>query len=346
MELKGDIRLAMARAAGLSGLLAWRERALAGTLTILTYHRVLPDEQWAASPLPHLVMPLSAFERQVAYLSVRFEVLTLSRAIMRLRSGAAAEGGSGGTTPRPMLAITFDDGYLDNYEVAAPVLDRAGVRGTFFLVSSFVGSENELWFDTVARWHAGASAVDVNAVMARCRVMGSMQTMEKPPLRRVLAALKAIDSRLLREVVASLKLSLSAPARRPLDMAMSYEHARLLAGRGHELGCHTSTHPVLTNSVEDELEREIINAKSDLERECGPMAGFCFPNGSYDERVLERARQAGYAYACTTMQGRATRESDPMLLPRININPEHVTHGGQHSDALLRSELAMLTKRG
>lgn len=336
MTLRRSIRVLADRAADALGVLAWRERTYPSALTILTYHRVLPDGECARAPLPGLAMPASAFEAQVRWFASRFECLTLSRALMAWRAS---------TRPaRPLLAITFDDGYLDNAEVAAPILERAGVSATFFLVSSFVGTDTELWFDTAARWHRGASAVDVNAVLARCKVVGSMQSSAKPPLRALLDALKRLPDTQLRAIVGGLRLGPAAPARGTLDFAMTDDDARRLAAQGHELACHTATHPILTHVAEDALDAEIDGARRDLEQRLGPpIVGFCYPNGDHDDRIVSACARSGYAYACTTAFGRNPRDADPMRLRRINMNPEHVTHPpGTHSPSLLRAHLALL----
>ena len=53
--------------------------------------------------------------------------------------------------PPRAIALTFDDGYLDNLEYAAPVLERAGLPATFFLTSGWLGKPGEYWWDTLER---------------------------------------------------------------------------------------------------------------------------------------------------------------------------------------------------
>ncbi|MBI3667705.1 MAG: polysaccharide deacetylase family protein, partial [Acidobacteria bacterium] len=79
---------------------------------ILCYHNVSPDEA-------------SSFAAQLDFLCAEYDALPLSRFLSSLGTASA----------RPPLAITFDDGYRDNYEVAFPLLRRAGVSAAFFVVS-------------------------------------------------------------------------------------------------------------------------------------------------------------------------------------------------------------------
>src|SRR5690349_3407201 len=89
------------------------------TLSILIFHRVLPQADALLPDLPDA----GTFERLVALLMERCAVLPLHDAISRLRRGALPNGA---------VAITFDDGYADNHDIAAPILRRYGGSATFF----------------------------------------------------------------------------------------------------------------------------------------------------------------------------------------------------------------------
>lgn len=99
---------------------------------IVAFHRV--DDLGYSNPL---VCGIEEFERFCAFLGRTFEVLTLSEQLDRLGRGDA-----GGT-----LSITFDDGYLDNFEKAAPVLEQLGLPATFFVATGFIGTDNVAWWD-------------------------------------------------------------------------------------------------------------------------------------------------------------------------------------------------------
>jgi len=87
---------------------------------VLTYHSVggLPAGIDAAT-----------FERHLEYLSERYDIVLLRD----LREG------QGRDRARPLVCLTFDDGYRDNVDVAVPLLERFGLRATFFLPTGFLG---------------------------------------------------------------------------------------------------------------------------------------------------------------------------------------------------------------
>ena len=114
----------MGRSAGALGLLA---RDFSSKMIIVTFHRV--NDQL---DLDGITCNSTTFETFCRYFRSHFTVVPLSKQIAGIRSGREM----GGT-----LSITFDDGYRDNAEVAAPILRRLGLPATFFVVSGFIGTE-------------------------------------------------------------------------------------------------------------------------------------------------------------------------------------------------------------
>ncbi len=106
-----------------------------GRLTILMFHRVrerpdglFPNEMHAA-----------VFRERMSWIRAWFNVLPLDEATAAL---------SRGTLPARALAITFDDGYDDNYTVAMPILRELGLHATFFVATAFLDG-GRMWNDTV-----------------------------------------------------------------------------------------------------------------------------------------------------------------------------------------------------
>ena len=113
-------------AQALSTLGATRPRRFArGALTVVTFHRVLPVDRWRQYPLSGLAVTPEQLEAILAQLAQHFACTTLIDAYRRWQREPDAE--------RPVLGITFDDGSLDNYEHARPVLDRLGLKASFYI---------------------------------------------------------------------------------------------------------------------------------------------------------------------------------------------------------------------
>lgn len=106
---------------------------------VVSFHRVNRE----ADPTGLTISP-EMFERFCRFFSHYFDVVSLTHFVERLEKGQSVGA---------LLAITFDDGYLDNFEIAAPILKRLNLPATFFVTTKFVGT------DTVPMWdqEAGVS---------------------------------------------------------------------------------------------------------------------------------------------------------------------------------------------
>jgi peptidoglycan/xylan/chitin deacetylase (PgdA/CDA1 family) len=119
---------------------------------------------------------------------------------------------------------------------------------------------------------------------------------------------------------------------------MNWEQLRDLAGRGHEVGSHSLSHPLLPTVGDAELERESAGSRARLEAQLGVSCeSFCYPNGDCDGRVVAAVRRAGYARAVTTAWGPNTAGADPLRLTRCDLQG---THARDRSGALSAPRLA------
>lgn len=104
---------------------------------------------------------------------------------------------------------------------------------------------------------------------------------------------------------------------------MSKQQARELAHSGMEIGCHSITHPYLTDLTEDGLKHEVADAKKELEDIIGaPVLHYSCPGGRWDERVIRVAREAGYESLATSRIGMNEPGGDPFALARTAVTRE------------------------
>ncbi|HOF87324.1 MAG TPA: polysaccharide deacetylase family protein [Armatimonadota bacterium] len=101
---------------------------------------------------------------------------------------------------------------------------------------------------------------------------------------------------------------------------MTLDDLKAAAAAGVEIGSHTMTHPRLTTLSDEKLVDEVRSSKHLLEDLLGgPVLGFSYPYGEVDARVRDAVAEAGYRYATTTRLGALVSETDPFLIPRLNI---------------------------
>lgn len=274
-----------------------RARARDG-VTILMYHRVLPATEAATTEPRNLVVDAECFARQMDELVRTAEVVTVGQAMAGLDRPAA----------RPRVAVTFDDGYADNFEHAARIMEDRGLRGTFFVTSGFVAG-TPMWLDRAVAIAAGPAGAALRAELAL------------PPAAGLDAVLGRVKRRPAddRDSILDRHASVGDPDTPP---AMRPEDVRRLAEAGHEIGGHTVTHSILVHEDAGRVEQELVDDRAKLERWAGrSVTGLAWPNGDANDVVRDIARRCGFSWSCATRRGRATAADDAMDLPRRMIGP-------------------------
>lgn len=99
---------------------------------------------------------------------------------------------------------------------------------------------------------------------------------------------------------------------------LSAEQVRELDTQSFQIGCHSMTHPYLSDLTEPELKREIVDAKLQIEQILGhPIEHFSCPGGRYDQRALRIARQAGFVTVCNSQFYANSSSTNPDELGRV-----------------------------
>lgn len=315
-SLRRFARVAVDRAAAFSGVLTLAERAMHGRLTVLMYHRVLPDELCRGVLFPWLVVPESLFRTQAKVLAARCHVVTLADGLALLKAGDRHD--------RPLVTMTFDDGYADNFRVAAPILKTFGLPATFFVVAGLIGTDGELWYDVAARRWSAVTAATLADAVAASGMTPPWVTGTKPPMGAWMSFLKRLDPDSRTAVIGRLADPGPELERQDFDRLMTPDELRGLRSAGHEIGSHTLTHPLLPQLSDAALKYELVESRRLIEgwlKE--PITGFCYPNGDHDERVVVATARAGYTHACLTLSGDNQANTDPLRLRRVVMDPSH-----------------------
>jgi len=296
-------------AQALSTIGATRPRRFArGALTIVTFHRVLPADRLRQYPLSGLAVTPEQLELILGELAQHFVCLPLIDAYRLWQQRPDAE--------RPALGITFDDGSLDNYEHARPVLERLNLKASFYIPVGLVEERRCPWHDRL-----GFALLRSVAAMRRRRELDFAPLLAPFGLgasdfeallpsdalslsARGVGEAKQLGAERREQAIAALERALGGDQVPDWAALMSWQQIRELGAQGHEIGSHSLTHPLLTDLDAAQLEREVVHSRSQLAAATGcEVASFCYPNGSYDARALEAVRAAGYACAVTTRWG-------------------------------------------
>ena len=271
---------------------------------VLMYHGV--PRQGRLQPLD-----CAAFERQIVFLKrncafIHAEQYALSRGSLR----------------QPAVLLTFDDGFRNNAEVAAPILRRHNVPAVFFVASRHCTPGRYLWF-TYLRMLKGffpGSAVRLNgtsiSLQGADRERGiqevTRQLLKLKPHPR--ATYDAIESQL-----PTLESFVTAEILADEGQGMLPDQIRDLAQDPlFTVGAHTVDHPRLTRCESDEVARQLAHNKAWLESVTGKVCDqFSYPQADFDRSVLEQCRRLGFQQAFGTE--RITIVDDQFAIRRIGV---------------------------
>lgn len=281
-----------------------------GNLTILTYHRVPPDIDPLLSSDQ---VDARKFARHMAVMAECFNVLPLPEALEHLERG---------TLPARALSITFDDGYQDNYAIALPILQRHGLKATFFVCSGYI-NDGLMFNDIIIE---ALRACQSNAIELNWLGLGQLPVHDMASKRacaeKILGAVKYLPFQ-EREQACMRVWETAAPGKTRPRLMMTDEEIRHLAAQGMTIGGHTHTHPILNRIDLDSARQDIAQNR----RLLGDLVGqepliFAYPNGrpvrDYGHEHVKLIRELGYHFAVSTAWGVATKSCDRYQLPRFS----------------------------
>lgn len=277
-----------------------------GGLLVLIYHRVLAEKDPILAGEP----TADEFAAQMDVVAATCRVLPLAEAIARLRSDSL---------PSRAVSITFDDGYANNRELAAPILRSRGIPATIFIATGFIG-RGRMWNDTVIEAvRCAGPRLDLGALG-----LGSFELPDAAArigaLEKILPALKYLDPA-QRQARAEAIADAAGIARDGSPM-MTEQQIRELESFGIEVGAHTVTHPILRSIDAEAACREIAASKDALASITGRRIGlFAYPNGrpgrDYDASHVALVKRCGFDAAVSTAWGAAGRDVDSFQIPRM-----------------------------
>ncbi|MEZ2345746.1 polysaccharide deacetylase family protein [Terriglobus sp. RCC_193] len=324
MSLRQTLRHAYLKALSTSGALKMAKQKIgtSGATLVLTLHRVIPDDAIESCRSPRgMVLRESAFRSLLDYLSEHATCVKPEDNYHQEESNM-----------RPRVLITFDDGWLDNFTIAAPLLAQFGISACFFAVTGYAGHSQPFWPERALGLtrvlHDSTSPISIQDVFAH---LVDKEGIPLPPgaLQEevLLNWLKQFRPETICAAIqnAERHLASSMTILQPdiLERLMTWEEMRALTRAGHSVGSHTSTHALLTHLTSDEVSSELTMSSTKLQRNMMPEHAeqywIAYPNGFTDKRVRELTARCGYHYGFTTMPGLWHKESEPLAIPRVNV---------------------------
>jgi peptidoglycan/xylan/chitin deacetylase (PgdA/CDA1 family) len=262
-------------------------------LLVLNYHRIGNRDE---TPYDPGVFSSTAeqFYEHVRFLKRRFHVATLDEAI---------EIAEKRKQPRGAVAlVTFDDGYVDNYETAFPILAAHGVQGTFFLPTAYIGANHLPWWDTIAYIVKGSRKRRVRLGIPPFREFDLAALGARRAVAQIVSIYKDDAGGTSERFIAMLEEVCGSP--RPDGSArcfMNWEEAAAMLRGGMAIGSHAHSHQILSRLSEEEQLAELTISKGILEQRLGGRVhALSYPVGhrnSFSSATRAAAAKAQYRVA-------------------------------------------------
>lgn len=326
-KAKGLLRSGASQAYHLTGRY---KRANLGHFIVLMYHRVLPDNDPSIPYLqPGMYVRVSSFRKQMEFLSDNYQIITIQDMLQLIEARQTR-------SDKQYCVLTFDDGWLDNYEHAFPVLKSFSAPATIFLAAAFIGTDRTFWHEKVSRLffesrhsapaprtstEPGSNQLQQVVDLLRRHVPNPNN--DRTTIDKVIEALKQFPPAQIEAAVAAIAIELNLPAGRERTM-LNWTEIEEMGRNRITFGSHTREHKLLTKVSIDEADSEIRLSLEELRMKVPSFVPvFCYPNGHYNSQVKSIVANAGYSAAVTTERGRESATfKDRFAIRRIGIHDD------------------------
>ncbi len=291
---------------------------------ILMYHRITTPEICGYQLQPGMFVSPKSFEMQMELLQKQANVIQLDQLARLIAEEKEIK-------PKT-IAITFDDGWRDNFDFAFPVLSRLNLPATIFLATGFIDTEKTFWSDSIPEsicllknCSVATSALSENTFSHSTdikRLLGSPSSSFPFELDQFITSLKQFPEQQREQLAESLsalckKLSCAKTADRKF---LSWDECRQMAKSNITFGTHTHNHLALDRLTSSEIEFELKTSLEKISANGLTASGvFCYPEGAYSEQSQAIAAQMGFS-GTLPISRLSKLNSLPPLLGRVGIH--------------------------
>ena len=310
---------------GASALIASLRRPLSRGVTILAYHRVVDVHDAGKYPFDIELVSASVdgFASQMRFIRDHYHVATFQEILGCVDRGQAV--------PRSTAVVTFDDGFVDNYVNAFPILRDLRMPATVFLSTGYLDSGRTYWFEALchAVMTTRAARLDVDGIPGFD--IGTSEEQRRAACSGLLKVLKQIPDAERRRVLGVVFRQLTSESDDTMADArsapMSWDQVREMSRNGIEFGSHSVSHSVLSRLEPETLREELEQSKARIEDETGkPVSVLAYPVGgkdAFNDRVRAAVVAAGYRLGLSYLTGvQSPRTWDPFAIQRLHIERE------------------------
>ncbi|MGV8141241.1 MAG: polysaccharide deacetylase family protein [Candidatus Woesearchaeota archaeon] len=277
---------------------------------ILAYHRVLDVGRDFDYDRSNVSASVENFNNQMKLVSENYNVLSLDEFVEYVRDGK--------NFPKNSVIITFDDGYLDSYSNAYPILKKLDIPATIFLTANYIGSDKLFWWDALSYM-----IHNTKLKFFEIEGLGKISLEDRlEAFNRIKALLKGMDDNTKDKMLSELSkiLGVKIPKGR---MFLDWQQIKSMSKNKVSFGAHTCNHPILTNISLKDAKSEISSSKSIIEKHIGiNVKSFAYPNGhkeDFNKKIMSILKDKNFECAVTYIPGWADKDSEMFALNRVFV---------------------------
>ena len=309
-KMKQFLRLILCKS-NLHHILRWGNRHNSLILMYHNFYKVGNDEH------SNVCINIKEFEKQIIYLKKFYNIISLEKLVNHI--------GMGEDIPNNAVVLTFDDGYMNNYLLAYPILEKYNIHATIFLTTSYIDKEDWLWVNKLEYIISETKSNNIKINIQKCHEIQfnlNKNENKKSAYESLKNVLKLLPHNILLDVIDIIKEKLYVKVnynKTPNYKMLTKETINRMKKKYITFGSHTNDHKILTNLSKLEYRKEIISSKKRLEKIVkDKIIYFAYPNGNYN-RKIEDVVTKYYRAAVTTEGNFVNKSSNLMSLSRVSV---------------------------
>ncbi|MCM2283296.1 MAG: polysaccharide deacetylase family protein [Desulfobacula sp.] len=257
---------------------------------------------------------LLSFKKEMAHLAQNYTVIDFKTLVERLEKKQSLRG---------YVVITFDDGFLDNYELVYPVLKQYKLPATIFLTTDFINKKSTPWFIKFryAFMETPKNHIQIKIIDTDYNFPTNSKIERKVASDKVMSYMRSCPEEQRDQFLNTLYEILEIDNFKPLEnLMLNWDQIREMSDYGISFGAHTVSHPVLSQISIESAKKEIKLSKEIIEAETKKQVySFAYPFGKksdFSQELIPIIKQLGFKCAVTTETGKNNFETDLFALNR------------------------------
>lgn len=283
---------------------------------ILGYHRVLPEKKAVADMVQDSMwVSPSNFEKQIQWMTRVGNIVSVDTLV-----------GGNIKKDRPNFAITFDDGWLDNYEYAFPILKKYNIPATIFISTNAIETNEMFWTEEI--FYKTSLAIREEQSSNVLNFLKSHDIMHKTKknkevgelLNSFVQQLKFLDSHIRLSIICEYYEKIRVSREKVTGQILGWDHIKEMHQHNVTYGSHTHNHMITKGAEPSTIFNEMVLSKKIIEQHLNSECKwFCYPNALFNSDDHLLLQKAGYDYGVILKSEIIKRDVSSYYLPRFIV---------------------------